>query len=120
MPGYRDGMSRACMNREFWPWNSHHAWGGGYRDFWKMDGAWSMGRGTPAMGATGAATLPTPLISAATQYREDPSEERNLAFSVAGVSLGAECTALLIFQKSACHHLLSPSQGRNLALTDTA
>lgn len=59
-----------------------------------------------------------PLISSATQDRDDPSEDRSLACSV-GVSLGSECAASFTFQKTACS-LLSPSQRKDLASTATA
>lgn len=67
----------------------------------------------------GRISLPShPLISAATQDKADPSEDRSLACSVE-VSLGSEGAAPLTFQKPVCH-LLSPSQRREFASTATA
>lgn len=58
-----------------------------------------------------------PLISAATQDRADPSEDRSLACSVE-VSLGSECAAPLTSQKPVCH-LLNPSQPEKGACFDS-
>lgn len=116
--GCEGGRPGACLDRELWPWNSHHAWGG-VQSRSIGNRMRDLVQGSRLVQWAQAGSYPSHLlISAATQDRADLSEDRSLTFPEAGSPWAHTVQPCSLSRNQPRHHLpqSQPEQGSGIGI----